>query len=153
MRGPDSLDGWTLHADSGQGESWDYRGGALISTGASNGGIRRDAGLPPLARIEFDALVRPKSVFGVSFYSGKQSLGYLMQFDNSVPASLLDPRLALRAPRHAAQRCISLKQNARVPVTSLKGGKMHVDIRLNKELKTISLYLDGKSIIQFLELG
>ena len=148
-RGPDGPDGWMDKADNGDEKCWDYSRHGFVPTGRSDGAIGRDVGLPAMARIECDLAVHRGRQFGINIYSKGNdwmSGSYVFTF-NQTGIGLYSIRLT-----HYTQPNLRLVgEPVALDIGALRGDQLHLDIRVNKDLKTIWLYADGKLLKQYID--
>jgi len=133
--GPTGLDGWTVGRMSG-GRSWSFRDGALIGT--SYGTIGRDMKLPDLSNIEFDAVMRGNSQFSIGIYSDRaDNFGncYMLQLSNGYTE-------LQRYSRNGGSNDLGSTQLQNV----MRRDKSHIELRTNKDKKSIWLLVDGKVV-------
>ena len=148
-RGPDGPDGWVDKADNGNEKCWDYRRRGFVPTGRSDGAIGRDVGLPAMARIECDLAMHRGRQFGICFYSkGSDFMGgsYMFGFNQTGLN-----RYSIRLTRYVRSSPRFVGQPLDLDTGPLRGDKLHLDIRVNKDLKTFWLYADGKLLKKYID--
>jgi hypothetical protein len=131
--GPTSLDGWTI-GRMGAGRSWLFRDGSLIGT--NYGSIGRDVKLPDISSVAFDVVLRGNNQFSVGIYSDHaDNFGncYLLQLSSGYAELQRYSRTAGSNPLGNTQM-----QNV------MRLDKSHIELRTNKEKKSIWLLVDGK---------
>ena len=149
--GADGLDGWTDSPLAGAGQkTWDYKNGEFVPTGRTDGVISRDVGLAPMSRVEFDLSPGKRGSIGVNLYSGDRGAGCQLLFIFYTRPSRGNVQLDRYDPA-AAQKVEFLQQSA--ALNTANTAKMHVDIRANRDAKTVALYVDGKFVVRFSDPG
>jgi len=135
FEGPTGLDGWSA-GKMGLGRSWSFRDGALI--GSNYGTIGRDVKMPDMSSLEFDLVLRGNSQFSVGIYSDRSD-----NFGNCYMLTLSAGYLELqRFSRTGGSSDLGSAQMQNV----MRNDKSHIEIRTNKEKKSIWLLMDGKII-------
>jgi hypothetical protein len=133
--GPTGLDGWTV-SHMGGGRSWIFRNGAFIGT--NYGTIGRDMKLPDMSDIEFDLVLRGNMQFNIGIYSDRaDNFGncYMLQLSNGYTE-------LQRYSRNGGTSDLGSTQFQNV----MRRDKSHVELRTNKEKKSIWLLVDGKMV-------
>jgi hypothetical protein len=133
--GPTSLDGWTI-GRMGGGRCWTFRDGTLI--GSSYGTIGRDVKLPDVSNFQFDLVLRGNGPVSVGLYSDRaDNFGncYLLQL--STGFTQLQRYSRIGGSNDIGSTAI---QNI------MRRDKSHIELRTNKEKKSIWLMVDGKMV-------
>jgi hypothetical protein len=133
--GPTGLDGWTV-GRMGAGRSWSFRDGSLI--GSNYGTIGRDVKLPDLSAIAFDLVLRGNSPFSIGIYSDHaDNFGncYMLQLSSGYTELQRYSRIGGSNDLGSAQM-----QNV------MRHDKSHIELRTNKDKKSIWLLVDGKMV-------
>jgi hypothetical protein len=133
--GPTSIEGWTV-GHMGGGRSWTFRDGALVGT--NYGTIGRDVRLPDMSELEFDAVLRGNSQFSIGIYSDRSdSFGncYMLQLSNGYTE-------LQRYSRNGGSNDLGSTQLQNI----MRREKTHIELRTNKEKKSIWLMVDGKVV-------
>lgn len=133
--GPTGLDGWSA-GRTGVGRSWSYRDGALIGT--NYGTIGRDVSLPDKSALEFDLVLRGNSQFSVGVYSDRSD-GFGNCYMLTLSAGYIEMQ---RFSRTGGSSDLGSAQMENV----MRHDKTHIEIRTDKEKKSIWLLIDGKVI-------
>ena len=133
--GPTGLDGWST-GRTGIERSWSFRDGALIGTNYCT--IGRDVKLPDMSSLEFDLVLRGNSQFSVGIYSDRTDT-----FGNCYMLALSAGYIEMqRFSRTGGSSDLGSAQMQNV----VRNDKSHVEIRTNKEKKSIWLLIDGKIV-------
>ncbi|HWB57835.1 MAG TPA: hypothetical protein VG733_00005, partial [Chthoniobacteraceae bacterium] len=145
--GPAGLDGWEQsQLGTGAAACWSWNAGVFSPSGAGDGSIGRDVGLPAKSEVAFDLLARNKSVFGVNLYAGKRAAGVQLCF-------VFSPDYVSQIMVMRFQPALPLKIRPLGQAVTLGpgwvGAKMHVVVRSDKDLKTLALYINGTLIKVF----
>jgi hypothetical protein len=114
--------------------SWSFRDGALIGT--NYGTIGRDVKLTAMSDIEFDVVLRGNSNFSIGIYSDRaDNFGncYMLQLSNGYTE-------LQRYSRNGGSNDLGSTQLQNV----IRREKSHIELRTNKEKKSIWLMVDGK---------
>jgi hypothetical protein len=133
--GPTGIDGWTV-GRVGAPRSWTFHDGALVGT--NYGSIGRDVKLPDMSAIEFDLVLRGNSPFNVGIYSDRaDNFGncYMLQVTNGFVEMQ-------RYSRNSGSNDLGSTQLQNV----MRHDKSHIELRTDKEKKSIWLLLDGKIV-------
>ena len=133
--GPTGLEGWVI-GRMGGGRSWSFRDGALVGT--TYGTIGRDMKLTDMSDIEFDVVMRGNSQFSVGIYSDRaDNFGncYMLQLSNGYTE-------LQRYSRNGGSNDLGSTQLLNV----MRHDKSHIELRTNKEKKSIWLLVDGKMV-------
>lgn len=133
--GPTSLDGWTV-GHMGGGRSWIFRDGAFV--GSNYGTLGRDVKLPAMSDIEFDMILRGNSSFNIGIYSDiANNFGncYMLQLSNGYTE-------LQRYSRMGGSNDLGSTQLQNV----MRREKSHIELRTNKDKKSIWLIVDGKMV-------
>ena len=133
--GPTSIEGWTV-GHMGGGRSWTFRDGALVGT--NYGTIGRDVRLPDMSELEFDAVLRGNSQFSIGIYSDRSdSFGncYMLQLSNGYTE-------LQRYSRNGGSNDLGSTQLQNI----MRREKTHIELRTNKEKKSIWLLVDDKMV-------
>lgn len=133
--GPAGLDGWTV-GRMGGGRSWAFRDGALVGT--NYGTIGRDVKLPDMSNIEFDVMLRGNSQFSIGIYSDRaDNFGncYMLQLSNGYTE-------LQRYSRNGGSNDLGSTQLQ----NSMRRDKSHIQLRTNKDKKSIWLSVDDKMV-------
>ncbi len=145
--GPTGLKGWqtlVIDNDTGDKAGWRYANGAFLASRPCSAG--RDVKLPALANIEFDLAWRGSLEFMITLYvdSFKEEPGdgYALQ--------LSEGGVSLHSMRKDGNT--TQLGNAELPDLAAKR-KSRFSIRVNRELKTISLVEDDMLVKQWKERG
>jgi hypothetical protein len=133
--GPTGLEGWTI-GHMGGGRSWSFRDGALV--GSNYGTIGRDVKLPEMSDVEFDVVLRGNSQFSIGIYSDRAD-----NFGNCYMLQLSSGYTELqRYSRVGGSNDLGSTQMQNV----MRHDKSHIELRTNKEKKSIWLLVDGKMV-------
>jgi hypothetical protein len=133
--GPTGLDGWTV-GRMGSRRSWTFRDGALI--GSNYGTIGRDMKLPDLSSIAFDAVIRGNNQFSIAIYSDRAN-----NFGNCYMIQLSQGYTEMqRYSTNGGSNDLGSTQLQNI----LRHDTAHIEIRTNKEKKSIWLMIDGKMV-------
>ena len=140
--GPTGMEGWKI-GNMGGGRSWSFRGGALV--GSSYGSIGRDMKLPAMSSVQFDYVSRGNGQLSVSFIF--RPGGWVWE-------------LLHAATEHELRGDAALSHNggsSDLGNVQLQGtfrhDKVHVELRTNKEKKSIWLFIDGKMAKEWIDPG
>jgi len=142
--GPNALTEWQQRAGQ-PGRGWSFKKGALVAAGGSGGmAIGRDVKLPDMASIECDVAWMGY----VNFYM----LFYAENFENYYNSDCY--ALQISSGTVYLQRC---QRNSGmnnvdqyVNVESLqRKNKAHIALKVNKQKKTVALFIDGAMIKQW----
>ena len=134
-QGPTSIDGW-IQGRLGGGHNWFFCDGALI--GSNYGTIGRDMKLPGVSSIAFDVVLRGNCQLNVAFYTDRPD-----NFGNCYMLTLSNGYTQLQ--RYS--RGSGSSDLGSVPLPNiLRRTQSHIDIRINKEKKSIWLMIDGKTV-------
>ena len=143
--GPNALTEWQQKGGGGSGRGWTLKKGALVAAGGSGGmTIGRDVKLPDMASIECDVAWMGY----VNFYM----LFYAENFENYYNSDCY--ALQISSGTIYLQRC---QRNSGmnnvdqyVNVESLqRKNKAHIALKVNKQKKTVALFIDGSMIKQW----
>jgi hypothetical protein len=154
-QGPTGLEGWTIGkvvSALGDAGEWKYRSGSFYATNAAS--IARKLGMPDVAKIDFDLAWKGLFQLAIAVYTDylqpinlankdtEPNFGgfYSLQL-NSFSANLL-PVKKNDPLRYLGQ--IS------VPAFNQKNAA-HIEIRTSKPKRTISLYVDGQLLKQWVD--
>lgn len=140
--GPTGMEGWKI-GNMGGGRSWSFHGGALV--GSSYGSIGRDMKLPAMSSVQFDYVSRGNGQLSVSLYSDRaDGFGncYMLQLNTNFA----------EMQRYAHNGGSSDLGNVQLQGT-LRHDKVHVELRTNKEKKSIWLFIDGKMAKEWIDPG
>ena len=134
--GPGKLADWTRNGN------WQIKRGALSGSGT----IGRDLKLPDKSRLEFDMAWQGRYLnFSMTLYTKdlkqNQGDGYMMNFSNNTV------RLYRRI-RNQGQHDLGYANNVNALT---KRQRLHVDIRTDKEEKSIVLMINGKRVHQWID--
>ena len=132
--GPTGLEGWVI-GRMGAGRSWSFRDGALVGT--NYGTIGRDMKLPDMSNIGFDAVVRGNSQFSIGIYSDRaDNFGncYMLMLQLSNGYTEMQ-----RYSRNGGSNDLGSTQLQNI----VRREKSHIELRTNKEKKSIWLLIDG----------
>lgn len=135
--GPTGMGEWRSRTSR---NNWRFQDNSLVATG--NGSIGRDVKLPPMARLEFDMAWRGQLQFLLGLYTDSTeeyaSNSYLLQMQ---PGYIYLQRMRRNGgSSHMGQ--------AEYPGLHQKS-KVHVEVLVNKEARTIALLLDGSMVKQW----
>lgn len=137
--GPTGMDGWTSR--SGRG-TWRYQDNGFTSS--RPGAIGRDLKLPAMARLEFDLAWRGQLQFLCNIYTdGFEEYGnnaYMLQMNSGYI-------YMQRVRRNSGSQHLG---QVEVPGLYQKA-KVHIEILVNKEARTIALLIDGAMVKQWRE--
>jgi hypothetical protein len=142
--GPASIDGWSIDefGDDPPRKNWTFQDGALVGSGW--GDIRRDVKLPARARIEFDIDLakggQGESYFNICIYGDIQKArddAYMIGIMNNRDNKLI------QLMRNSKGRTQAMSDSINWHSPKADSGIMHMDIRVDKETKTIWLFIDG----------
>jgi len=142
--GPNSITEWQQRVNR-TGQGWTFKKGALVASGGSGGTvIGRDVKLPDTASIECD--------IGWMGYANVLLLFYAENFENYYNSDCY--ALQISSGTVYLQRCQrnSGMNNVDQPINvdSLqRKNKAHIALKVNKQKKTISLFLDGSFVKQW----
>lgn len=140
--GPTGLEGWKM-GNMGGGRSWSFRGGALVGT--SYGFIGRDMKLPAMSSVQFDYVSRGNGQLSVSLYSDRaDGFGncYMLQLNTNFA----------ELQRYSHNGGSNDLGNVQLQGT-IRRDKTHVELRTNKDKKTIWLLIDGKMAKEWIDPG
>ncbi len=169
-KGPDSMDGWVVGA--GYEGSWRYDYKTLTAT--KYGTIGRDMKLPEQSRIQFDiaAGANPQvNVYFCSDQAGRCGESYLLEINTSpptvnliryspnMPNVVIGKQMPLSGPEpdtdtgqgmtlqlgHIPNMTLRTREQVYAMGTQLPD-KNHFDIRINKETKSIWLYVNDTMV-------
>lgn len=132
-QGPSSLEGWTI-GRMGDPRGWSFKDGALV--GNSYGTIGRDVKFPDMSSAGFDVALEGNDQISIGIYADhpdNTSNCYMLQLSSGY-AELQ------RFSRMSGSTVVGTAQLQNV----LRPGKNHLELRTNKEKKSIWLVLDGK---------
>jgi len=133
--GPTTIDDWTV-GRVGAGRSWTFRDGSLI--GSNYGTIGRDMKLPDLSDIEFDIVLRGNCQLSIGIYSDRaDNFGncYMLQLSNGYT------ELQRYSPNGGSSDLGNTQSQ-----NLMRHDKSHIELRTNKDKKTIWLLVDGKMV-------
>jgi hypothetical protein len=131
--GPTGMDGWTV-SRMGGGRVWSFRDGALVGT--SYGTIGRDVKLPPVSDVAFDVILRGNCQFSVGIYSERAD-----NFTNCYMMTLANGFTELqRLSANGGSNSLGSTQLQNV----IRHDVSHIELRTDKEKKSIWLLVDGK---------
>jgi len=133
--GPTGMDGWSA-GRMGIGRSWSFHDGALIGT--NYGTIGRDVKLPDTSSVEFDLVLRGNSQFSIGIYSD-QTVNFGNCYMLTLSAGYIEMQ---RFSRTGGSSDLGSAQMQNV----MRNDKSHIEIRTNKDKKSIWLLIDGKII-------
>lgn len=139
-QGPTSMDGWVLGPRFNNATAWAYRDGSLICT--NYGMISREVKLAGLASVDLDVVYRGNSQISVALYSDRtdnMSNCYMFQFNGSY----------ISLQRMSQNGGNNFGDNVQLPPNTMMHDKMHIGIRVNKELKSFWLYVNGNMVKQW----
>ncbi|HEX4084437.1 MAG TPA: hypothetical protein VHY22_05990 [Chthoniobacteraceae bacterium] len=140
--GPTGIGDWSV-GRMGGGRSWIFRDGALI--GNNYGTIGRDMKLPDMSNIEFDLVLRGNSPFSIGLYSDRaDNFGncYMLQLSNGYTE-------LQRFSRLGGSNDLGSTQLQSV----MRHEKSHIQLRVNKEKKSIWLIVDDKMVKEWTDPG
>jgi len=133
--GPTGLEGWTIGRPGG-GRSWVFRDGSLIGT--NYGTIGRDLKLPAMSEIGFDVMLRGNNSLSIGIYSDRDDM-----FGNCYMLQLSTGFTELqRYSRSGGSNDLGSTQLQNV----IRREKSRVELRTNKDKKSIWLMVDGKVV-------
>ena len=139
--GPTSLEGWS---NTEQENGWKYRDGTFYTH--NNGILGRDFKLPDLSDIEFDMAWGGFLQIGISVYTDQvDNFGgnaYVLQINNNYV-------YVQRMRRNSGSNNIGNTQLQSL----MQKSKAHFSIRVNKDAKTIALFVDGHLAKQWTDRG
>ena len=133
--GPTGLDGWSV-GRGGASRSWSFKDGSLIGT--SYGTIGRDVKLPGLSSVQFDVVLRGNDPLSIGIYSDHpDSFGncYMLMLSNGYTQ-------LQRYSRGAGTSDLGSTQMQNI----LRHEKSHIELRTNKDKKSIWLFVDDKMV-------
>jgi hypothetical protein len=133
--GPTSLDGWSV-GRNGASRSWSFKDGALI--GSSYGTIGRDVKLPGMSSVQFDVVLRGNDPLSVGIYSDHPD-----NFGNCYMLMLSNGYTQLQ--RYSRGAGTSDLGNTQMQ-NFMRHEKSHIELRTNKDKKSIWLLVDGKMV-------
>lgn len=144
-QGPTGLEGWTIGQNGNENRKWTYRDGALIAT--SYGTIGRDVKLPNLASVEFDLISRGNSQMNVCLYTDQLdniSNCYMFQINNNY---IYLQRYSRNGSNNLGEQPVQLRGEM------MRREKVHFGMRVNKETKTLWLFVNGTMVKQWTDPG
>jgi hypothetical protein len=155
FQGPAGMPGWTIGkvvSPTGDAGEWRYSNGAFYATNAAS--IARDVHLPDVARIEFDLAWKGLFQLAVALYTDYYQPINLQNKDtepefggfyslqiNSFSANLLPVK------KNDPLRFLG---QVSVPAFNQKNAA-HVEIRASKPKRSVSLFVDGQLVKQWIE--
>lgn len=173
--GPVDMNGWVADPAPGQENTWTCVDGVLGNSGL--GSVGRDMKLPPLARIQFninlpstpDARVNiyfcadrpssPGSYYVLQVDAQSETVG-LVHYSRETTITNIGESVALDGRRLTGRQTWNMESDdgwqaaspLATPPPKATGDSTHFDIRINRETKTIRLYINGVMVNEYAHL-
>ncbi|HWB57836.1 MAG TPA: family 16 glycoside hydrolase [Chthoniobacteraceae bacterium] len=146
-QGPSGIKEWKVTSDDNDKPGWAVSDGVLVSN--NGGSIRRDMKLPAKSKIEFDVAVQNGSGVTAAIYAAAPADPDEDLSDCYVIGIGSDSIDFQRNANNNVQNLPNGDEGVPVNPAMFKDGWLHVEIRVDKDRKSLWLFLDGKMAKQW----